>query len=135
MKQPEQTSQRNLPYSTFLPTSVNSVPIQSSTSNHIVLPPTLDSNPQIQNNRLSYIGPNANTGNITSTVNLPSPTVNLSNGINSTYGTINNSIMAKRGPNGILSTDTGPSGFEQVRPAALVSSYISSLNNAVSFNA
>lgn len=125
IKLPDQPPQRNLPYSTFLPTSSNSGPIQSSASNHIVISPPMESTQQLQNNRLSYIGPNINSANMAPTVNLPSPTINLSNGMNSTYGTLNNSVMINRNPNGTLPNERRQNG--------LITSYISSLNNAVSF--
>jgi hypothetical protein len=85
----------------------------------------MESTQQLQNNRLSYIGPNINSANMASTVNLPSPTINLSNGMNSTYGTLNNSVMINRNPNGTLPNERRQNG--------LITSYISSLNNAVSF--
>ena len=135
----QSTSQppRNLPYSTFLPSSSNHGTLQSLTVNRSGVPAIQTVNSKtLPNNRLSYIGTNVTPTSIASSVvNLPSPSVNLSpNGINtSPYVLINNSTSVSSNPSGISFSQGTPNGVEQMRSTALVKSYISSLNNAVSY--
>ena len=126
----EHQPQRNLPYSTFLPTSSFTGPIQSPTVNQNRMPVAQIAltSQQLQNNRLSYIGSNAGSSNLAPTINLPLS----SNGINSTYGTLNGSVIINHNLNGVSCNQRTPNEVEHVHPTALNSSYITSLNNSVS---
>ena len=128
---------RNLPYSTFLPTSHQGT-LQSLTINQNGAPVSQTVHSQtLPSNRLSYMGTSAMPAERTNSnlVNIPSPSVNLSpNGVNSSpYGMINNSSTVNLNPNGISFNQAGPNGVEQMRSSAHVNSYISALNNPVSF--
>ena len=126
----ENQPQRNSPYSTFLPASSSTGPLQSHTVNQNGVPiAQMALGPQqLQNNRLSYIGSNTTSSSLAPTLNLPLS----SNGINSTYGTLNSSVMINRDPSGTSCNQRGSNEMEHARPTALVSSYITSLNNSVS---
>ena len=118
-------------YSTFLPTPLNNGQLQATTAHQDGTPTTqmTFAPQQLQNNRLSYIASNTPPAN-------PAPIVKLplaSNGNNLTYGTLNNSRSINRDPNGVSSDQAASNMTEQARPTALVSSYISSLNNCVSY--
>ena len=78
------------------------------------------------NNRLSYVGASYYSPHTAPNVNLSMPP----NDIALAYGTLNNGKGINSVPNRSLSEQNGTLGIETVRPKALVSSYISSLNNA-----
>ena len=78
------------------------------------------------NNRLSYVGASYYSPHT-------APNVNMSmtpNDFALAYGTLNNGKGINSVPNRSISEQNGTLGIETVRPKALVSSYISSLNNA-----
>ena len=120
--------QRNLPYSTFLPSSSTPGPIQSPAVNQNGIPQDhMINSQQLQKNRLSYNASNNTSSKLAPTVSLPL----ASNGINSTYETLNSSMIINRNSNGISCNQEGPKGIDEFRPAAIVGSYITSLSNHV----
>ena len=78
------------------------------------------------NNRLSYVGASYYSPHTAPNVNLSMPP----NDIALAYGTLNNGTCINGLPNRNISEQNGTLGIETIRPKALVSSYISSLNNA-----
>ena len=78
------------------------------------------------NNRLSYVGASYYSPHTTPNVNLSMPP----NDFALAYGTLNNGTGINTVPNRSISEQNGTLGIETVRPKALVSSYLSSLNNA-----
>ena len=127
---------RNLPYSTFLPTSHQGT-LQSLTINQNGAPVAQRAHSQtLPSNRLSYLGTNETPTELANSniVNIPSPSINLSpNGVNSSpYGVIHNSSTVNPNPSGISFNQAGPNRVEQMRSSTHVNSYISALNNPVS---
>ena len=91
----------------------------------------INASQQIHNNRLSYVGASFHSPHNSLNYN-----TNLSNQTNQSaniYGTMYNTTDINSDPNRTLSKQHGTHGIETVRPTALVSSYISSLNNTVSY--
>ena len=91
----------------------------------------INASQQIHNNRLSYVGASFHSPHNSLNYN-----TNLSNQTNQSaniYGTMYNTTDINSDPNRTLSKQHGNHGIETVRPTALVSSYISSLNNTVSY--
>ena len=78
------------------------------------------------NNRLSYVGASYYSPHTAPNVNMSMPP----NDFALAYGTLNNGKGINSVPNRSISEQNGTLGIETVRPKALVSSYISSLNNA-----
>ena len=126
---PFQVSQqptRNLPYSTFMPASGTQA-AQTLPPNPNKTQPTFPaSNSQLQNNRLSYVGPS-----VTAT-GVPSALTTSNNGNSIIYEPQNsngNSVAVN--PNSSDPVNRGLPNVENDRPNALINSYISSLNTQV----
>ena len=79
----------------------------------------------VQNNRLSYVGASYQSPHTGPNINLSIPSNDIA-----TYGTLNNTNGINGVPSRSILNQHGTLGIESVRPTALVSSYISSLNNA-----